>query len=132
MCENLSPGGRFAFTTVTKAGSMPALLPPLLGNEKSRPILDGLKIEPQETYEALAVANGLEMSYAVAATRPSFKFKNIDALLDYIEGIFHGRVTGLKSADNATLEKIKARYGEGPVIPQPTCCTFVLTKPMQV
>ena len=71
--DNLSPGGRFAFVAVTREGSMPPLLRQLLGNERARAILNSFNIEPQESYKALAVANGLEITHAVAATRPSFK-----------------------------------------------------------
>ena len=93
--KNLRPGGCFA---VTDEEPIAVFLRQLLGEERSRAVLDAFKFVPQETYEALALANGLEMTHAVAAARPSFKFNNLDALLDYIEGIFHGKVTSLKSA----------------------------------
>ena len=127
--KNLRPGGRFAFVAVTDEEPIAVFLRQLLGEERSRAVLDAFKFVPQETYEALALANGLEMTHAVAATRPSFKFNNLDALLDYIEGIFHGKVTGLKSVDKDLLEKIKERHGEEPVMHQPNCCTFILTNP---
>ena len=127
---SLRPGGRFAFVAVTEPEEqIDAVIRQLLGEERSRAVLDAFMFEPQETYEALALANGLEMTHAVAAARPSFKFNNLDALLDYIEGIFHGKVTGLKSIDKDILEKIKERHGEEPVMHQPNCCTYILTNP---
>ena len=130
VCENLSPGGRFAFVVVTEeGGAISVFLRQLLGEERARAVLNAFRFVPQEAYEALAVENGLEVTYTVATTHSGFKFKNTDALLDYIDGIFHGRVNGLKSVNKDILEKIKAQHGEEPVMPQYACCTFILTKP---
>lgn len=128
VCENLSPGGRFASVVVTDAeASLGVFLRQLLGEERAQAMFDTFKLEPQETYEALAVANGLEITHAVAATRPSFKFNSLNEMLDYIEGIFHGR-TDLKSVHKDILEGMKAQHGEEPVMLQPNCCTFIFTK----
>ena len=128
ICENLRPGGRFACVVVTDEEPIAVFLRQLLGNERARALLDAFNFEPQESYEALAVAHALEITHAVAATRPSFKFKNLDGLLDYIEGIFHGRAS-IKSVDKNILQRTKAEHGEEPVMHQPNCCTFIFTKP---
>ena len=131
ICESLSPGGCFAFVAVTdgESGSISMFLQQILGEERTRTILGGYSYEPQETYEELAVANGLEVTYATTSTHPAIRFENLHALLDYLEGIFQGRVTGLKLVDKDILEKFKEQHGEQPVMYQPSCCTLVLTKP---
>ena len=129
VCENLSPGGRFAFVAVTGPSPIDVVIHQLLGERRARAILGAFKFEPQETYEALAVAHGLEITYAVAATPPGFKFNTFNGLLDYIEGIFHGRAS-LQSVDKDNLERVKAQYDEEPVMHQSSLCRYILTKPM--
>ena len=125
--RNLKPGGRFGFTTKDNPTTPDVItqVVHLFGPETVKATLGSLHWGSAEDYESLASSCGFEVARMEVRER-SYTFPNIDSLIDYLYGGFHGKF----DHSSAVLDDLKKQYeGQSITVVAPELTT-ILTKPL--
>ena len=136
VCDNLRPGGVFAFVTFdsgppgTEIGRK--LFIEFVGLEVAKRWLDEVVVcLTADEYKKLALAAGFELKLMTVKTK-ELTWANVDAFIDYLHASTGGWFDPSKW-DQDKFQKIKKEHGEGPVVTSPEnpqkCVHAIVAKP---
>ena len=123
--ENLSVGGKFAFTCSGSVAQVALQLEALMKSEIAK-ISDYFYFRPPDVYETLASKCGFQTEFKSVGSRKD-SFPNIESLMEWMYASTSGKLDYHSIADTA-LNKFKESFGDEPVSHEFDTVAYIVIK----